>query len=202
MLHAATDGYSLGKAFSIDKFPFSSDTNAVVSSASINAGASYFSTASADGYGYYAGGNSSNFHNKIGKFSTSTETDGVTVGDLTRNNQGGAGVNSDTHGYIMGGYTSPEITNGDHVEKYPFASDSNASDIAEINRAAMFTLGGSSSTTHGYIVGGRDYMGPGTPSYVLHDDIQKITFVSDASGTDVGELLESNGIELSSSQQV
>ena len=199
-ISSETNGYSLGKTSDIDKFPFSSDTDGVVSTAEISAGSKYFTTASTEGYGYYAGGNSPGFHNKIGKFSTSAETDGVIVGDLVGNRQAGAGVNSATHGYMLGTGTSPNPTNGDQVEKYPFASDSNSSDIAELNRAATYTLGGSSSTTHGYVVGGRDYMS--NPNYTMHDDIQKITFVSDANGTDVGELSESNGIQFSSSQQV
>ena len=47
-----------------------------------------------------------------------------------------------TNGYILGGYIgdSPSVY-GDNIEKYPFATDTNATDVASLIRGATLRAG-------------------------------------------------------------
>jgi len=84
-------------------------------------------------------------------------------------------------GYVTGGYghlgSGPAVN---IIEKYSLTSDGNASDIANLTRAAE-DLSGTSSATHGYTSGG-------SISSTPQDTIDKFTFASDADATDVGNL--------------
>ena len=66
------------------------------------------------------------------------------------------------------------------IQKFPFASDSNATDVGDLlSTAGAGYSAGQSSTTHGYHSGGY------SPNV---DTIQKWTFSTDANATDVGNL--------------
>ena len=81
------------------------------------------------------------------------------------------------YGYASGGSGSSNV-----IEKFPFSSDANATDIGDLT-VARNGAAGQSSTTHGYSAGGYQ---PSGPSNV----IDKFPFASDFSGTatDVGDL--------------
>ena len=66
------------------------------------------------------------------------------------------------------------------IDKFPFASDSNATDHGDLTVSRGDAPGGQSSTTHGFTTGGS------SESNV----IDKFTFASNNNATDVGNLTE------------
>ena len=60
------------------------------------------------------------------------------------------GQSSATHGYTSGGYTTGR---DDTIDKFPFSTDANATDIGQLS-VARNGAAGQSSTTHGYSAGG------------------------------------------------
>ena len=80
-------------------------------------------------------------------------------------------------GYSSGGHSD---ANGyfNVIEKFPFTSDANATDVGDLT-VARYNSAGQTSNTHGYTAGGE----PVSPSV-----IDKYTFASDADATDVGDL--------------
>ena len=96
-----------------------------------------------------------------------------------------AAASSETYGYVMGGYQGGYLN---EIDKWPFASDANATDVGNL-LAVQGELGGnnsSSSLTFGYTAGGT-YNGPTT------NTIQKHSFTTDGNSTDVADLLAING---------
>jgi hypothetical protein len=170
----------------IEKFVKSTEVNATdIANLTIATGVP-FGSSSTD-HGYSAGGTDSDgpvpdgAHNVISRFSFSTDSDSTDVGDLNTITWAGAAGSSLTHGYIACGYNhSTGYSN--RIEKYAFASSANASQIGTMTSArGNETLGGTSSTTHGYVAGGIE-----TSTY--SDVIDKYSFVTDGNGTDVGDL--------------
>ena len=80
------------------------------------------------------------------------------------------------HGYASGG-TTGAVSNV--IDKFPFASDTNATDVGNLTVARRHAAGQSSST-YGYTSGGS------TGAY--SDVIDKFPFASDTNATDVGNL--------------
>jgi len=78
-------------------------------------------------------------------------------------------------GYTSGGHR-PSLTT---IDKFPFASDSNATDVGDIT-VARFSMAGQSSTASGYTSGG----------YETINIIDKFPFASDGNATDVGDLTQ------------
>ena len=117
------------------------------------------------------------------KFPFSSDANGADVGDLTQGTYSGAGQSSATHGYTSGGTTTANNT-GLHsvIDKFPFSSDANASDVADLTQARYLLAGGQSSFSHGYPSGG----------YIVPDVnvIDKFTFSADFKATDVGDLTQ------------
>jgi hypothetical protein len=172
----------------IDKFPFSVDTNAtdvgdLTVSRQFSSGHSYTT------HGYVSGGTTTSpaapgITNVIDKFPFSADSNATDVGDLTQARLGCGGQSSTTHGYVSGGQipapNTPPIVNT--IEKFPFSSDTNATDIADLTEARDTTTG-QSSTASGYTSGGRT----GSPE-ILTNVIDKFPFSSDSNATDVGDL--------------
>ena len=119
----------------------------------------------------------------IEKFPFASDANGADVGDLTQGTYSGAGQSSATHGYTSGGTTTANNT-GLHsvIYKYPFSSDANASDVADLTQGRYLLAGGQSSASHGYSSGG--YY-PTT-----FNTIDKFTFSADFKATDVGDLTQ------------
>jgi hypothetical protein len=186
-----------GKSF--QKFPFSSDSPGSQVTSDLGVG-----TIKGRGAGiaspdtmYFAGarGNisptgtpTSPAISQIFKVPGSSDSTATVTGDLTAGKYLVAGSNSTENGYVHGGF-QPGLTTpaSDQIEKFPFSSDTNATDIAELAYRQDHTTG-SSSTTHGYNLSGR-YAGPtGTPADpTLDNSIQKYPFASDSPATDIAE---------------
>lgn len=83
-----------------------------------------------------------------------------------------------TFGYVSSGYAPSGVVN--IIQKFPFSTDGNASDVGDLTRSTSEYPGGGSSDTHGYTAGGAN-----PPTNI----IDKFPFSSDDNATDVGDLL-------------
>ena len=128
--------------------------------------------------------------NVIDKFPFATDAGATDVGDLTVLPYQQAGQSSDVSGYTSGGNaraspglpapTNP-ITRRNIIEKFPFATNANATDIADLT-VTRSSVSGQSSTLSGYTSGGI------VPGAVASNVIDKFPFATDANATDVGDL--------------
>ena len=123
---------------------------------------------------------------EIEKFSFSTESPSTGVGNLTSANPtyNHSGHSSASDGYVTGGATNtgpPNYTTTylDSIQKFPFSSDSDASDVGELT-VPNHSKATVSSDSHGYVTGGY--------SNNLSDTIEKFPFSSDSPSSDIGEL--------------
>ena len=139
-------------------------------------------------HGYTLGGSlagwptTSSFNN-IEKFSFDTDGNSTDIANLTDDRGSGSACSSYTHGYLVGGvtYVTPGDVSAvrvDIIDKFTFASDSDATDVGNLSRTKS-NHGGSSSTTHGYIAGGS-----GAP----YTEIEKFPFASDSNASIVASL--------------
>jgi hypothetical protein len=94
---------------------------------------------------------------------------------LTQARRATTGQSSTTHGYTAGGFIPAGTFNT--IDKFPFAVDSNATDVGDTTELAIGAADHSSST-HGYLSG----FGPSNNS------IDKFPFSTDTNATDVGDL--------------
>ena len=134
--------------------------------------------------GYTSGGRTENFptldRNVIDKFPFATDANATDVGDLTRNQNGSAGQSSDVSGYTSGGNPTGEFPIGDKtIDKFPFATNANATDVGDLTVARREISGGQSSDVSGYTSGGDAPFG---------NVIDKFPFAANANATDVGDL--------------
>jgi len=119
----------------------------------------------------------------IQKYALPSGTTVSDVGDLTEVKAYLAGQSSSTNGYTSGGLSPPlvpTVTNA--IEKFPFASDGNASNIGTLT-LRRFGLTGQSSSTHGYSSGGRE------PPTSYQRAIDKFPFSADENASSVGNLI-------------
>ena len=115
------------------------------------------------------------------KFPFSSDANATDVGDLTQEIYFTTGQSSDTSGYRSGGYaTTAPAGARNTIDKFPFASDGNATDVGDLTQARRF-IAGQSSTASGYTSGG-----------INDNTIDKFPFASDGNATDVGDLTVSN----------
>ena len=117
----------------IDKFPFSADGNATdVGDLTVAKG--YLAGQSSADYGYVSGGTPPDT-NVIEKFPFASDGNATSVGYLTVPEIAAsarfspAGQSSTDYGYNSGGYRFSTIN---VIEKFPFASDGNASDVGDL----------------------------------------------------------------------
>ena len=166
----STDGYNMGGRTGpgtiqnrLDSFSFASGTTTAVTTSGLFQlyviGAQ--STASRTD-GYMAGGNyfpGPTVYSTITKFPFSSGTPVLSIGNMTSARTGVVGSQSSTHGYALTGSTNnstPGRTST--VDKYPFSSDTNATDIAESANEEAVWAQGSNSNENFYVTGysGRD----------------------------------------------
>ena len=81
-----------------------------------------------------------------------------------------------TSGYTSGGIVTTTTQN--IIDKFPFSSDGNATDVGNLIET-VYRNAGQSSSAHGYSSGG-------APTY--RDRIEKFPFSSDNNSSDVGDL--------------
>ena len=174
----ASGGDTGSRSNIIDKYSFTSDSNATdVGDLTV---ARRTSGNTSETHGYSAGGeDSSSTSNVIDKFSFSTDGNATDVGDLAITAAQTASQSSEDNGYACGGAGGETNT----IQKFSFASDGNATDIADMTISRRNT-GGQSSETHGYNSGGN--IGGGNNTNV----IDKFPFASDSNATDVGDLTQ------------
>jgi len=192
--NSTTDGYTTGGQTTptyvdnMQKFTFSSDSNAtdigeLTEARRIGTGNS--STT----HGYHAGGLGPSgvpSYHLIDKFPFSTDQSSSDIAELSASvyNTGPNGQNSDSHGYVAGGYDNdPAGGVGviNIIQKYSFSVDANSTDVGDLT-ATIFGGTGQSSTSDGYQSGGQ------APSY--SNKIDKFPFSSDSNATDVANLTQ------------
>ena len=173
------------KRSEIDKFPFASDTPAS-SVGNLTAARCSGSSQSSAESGYTTGGHGNppfpSIKDIIDKFPFSSDTSATDVGELSAiKYRLGAGQSSFTSGYNTGGDGSGPtgVLDTTDIEKFPFASDSPASVVADIS-VGRRDASGQSSASHGYMSGG-DNEG-------VCNTIEKFPFSTDTNATDVGDL--------------
>lgn len=176
-------GYTSTHLDVIDKFPFASATTNASDVGNLNVAIGFQAGQSSEFHGYSSGGSTGSAQNNIQKFPFSSDTNASDVGDLTQSNNMCVGQSSGTHGYTSGGSTSGNQT-GLHsiIDKFPFSTDANATDVSDLTQARYLIAGSQSSATHGYTSGG----------YIVPDvnTIDKFPFSADFKATDVGDLTQ------------
>jgi hypothetical protein len=182
-------GYACGgfNDSSIDKFPFSTDADATIIGGLTQA--RYRSAGQSSEYSGYTSGGSSNV---IDKFSFASDGNATDVGDLSQARYGMAGHSSTEYGYCAGSTiaSTPTPTTENQIniiEKFPFASDANVTDVGDLTQGREHAAG-QSSTVSGYTSGGEAGLPVGTTS--ITNTIDKFPFASDANATDVGDLTQ------------
>ena len=166
----------------IDKFAFTSNGNAT-DVADLTYGVQHACGHSSSNHGYCVGGRNnspnSGHQTAIQKFPFSSDANATDSGDLTQNRYQSVEQTSSTHGYQSSGFTYSGGGSGvTGIDKYAFASDSNASDVGDLY-AKKYNASGQSSSDNGYASGGA-----GSAENI----IQKFPFASDSDSTDVGDL--------------
>ena len=167
------------KVNTIQKFPFAVDTNAsdvgdLLTLVGVGGGQV------SDESGYHSGG-SPGALNVIQKFPFAVDSNASDVGDLTVGRSSCSGQSSSTHGYTSGGSDeSPSPDRRNEIDKFPFAVDTNASDVGDV-ASEIQQMAGASSTSHGYMMGGYDPAG-------VRGVMRKFPFAVDTGTTDVADL--------------
>jgi hypothetical protein len=186
-IRSTTHGYVAGGATPsysnvIQKFSFSVDENSTdVGDLTVT---SYTSAAAeSTTHGYVSGGETPSRINVIQKFSLVADANATDVGDLTDDRSELGGNGSTTHGYVAGGnaFPGPDAQHS-MIEKFPFSTDGNATDVADLS-SARYGNSGSNSETDGYSAGGRAH-----PGGAQLNSIDKYPFATDANGTDIADI--------------
>lgn len=174
-----------GQVFNIiEKFSFSTVSNAT-DVGDLTEARGGTAGQSSTTHGYNAGGGLFAGSNTIDKFQFAADVNATNVGDLTVARLSTSGQNSSTVGYTSGG--SPSSPPGgvvNTIDRFPFATDTNASDVGDMTGARL-SMSGSSSFVSGYVVGG-DW-GPGSGTSTA---IDKFPFATVNNATLVGNLIE------------
>ena len=190
-----------GQTNVIEKWSFSSDGNAsdVGDLLTINTQGTGQSSST---HGYHSGGydaaSSPTSTNVIQNFPFSSNGNASDVGDLTQGRGAiPAGQSSSTHGYTSAGQALiPPYSNTNTIDKFPFSSNANATDVGDITQGKYY-VAGQSSADHGYTSGG---FAPTLPGSSYSNVIDKFPFAADGNATDVGDLtVARNGMAGSSS---
>jgi len=175
----------------IDKYQFSTSVTSV-DMGDLTSARNDVASQSADSSGYASGGLTATGGspvNTIDKFPFSTNVNATNVGSLTQS-RAGTGTSSRTHGYTSGKVVnfSPATSGPNTIDRFPFATDGNASDVGDLNVGTYGTnnASGQSSTTHGYHTGGEE------PSF-WSTAIRKFAFASSGNSTNVGSLANQGG---------
>ena len=127
----------------IEKFPFASATGSVDSGQDLTISNSQMTCASSTTHGYSVGGYAAGtYTTKIDKWAFATSNNAVDVGDLVVPVSVSGGHSSTTHGYKSGGSNhtlSP--ANQDHIEKFSFSTDANASNVGDLPTRRRYVTG-------------------------------------------------------------
>ena len=163
----------------ISKFPFASDDDAT-DVGDLTETKRHLASASSETHGYHSGGQPPGNSDVIERYSFTVDGNSTDVGDLLAGLYGGGGNTSSTHGYHSGGSAGPAgHPYRDRIQKYAFASSSNATSVGDLVDDTFQTYmasSGASSTTDGYQWGD-------TKTYY-----HKFPFATDTNSTNVANL--------------
>ena len=139
-------------------------------------------------HGYCSGGRTaaaSGGINVIEKYAFAASANATDVGDISGARKHLHGTGNSTHGHVHGGYNSsgPGGNYGYNIiEKFPYATDSNATDHGDL-ATPVYQPSAHSSADYGYSAGGS------TDSYSgVQNVIQKYAFASNTTASDHGDL--------------
>jgi len=119
-------------------------------------------------------------------FPFASEGNMTDTANLTTNRYYTTGNSSNTHGYtVQGRRLSPPTLRFDLIDKFPFASEGNATDVGNDTYSGARSTG-SSAPAYGYVYGGASAANPSDKN-----DIRKHSFASDGDASDVGDLVTS-----------
>ena len=168
----------------IDRFAFSSSSNAT-QVGTLSATKRRCSGQSSSTHGYNSGGDAPPPVDLIEKYSFASSSTVSNVGTMTIAKASCAGQNSSTHGYNSGGTFVDGVPQPYNViDNFPFASDTNATDVGNLTVSKVGGNGGCSSTTNGYHCGG--YLpAPVATTRV----IEKFSFASTNNASNIANLL-------------
>ena len=121
--------------------------------------------------------------NSIERFQFSNDSDSIDWADLNGTQRTyGSACSSETHGFSAGGDDNIAPYTTDTIDKYPFASQTNATDWANLTER-LSGGSGCSSPTYGYTLGGTEQ-----PGSVKVNKIQKFPFASQTDATDIADI--------------
>jgi len=137
---------------------FASDGNGTEGSyGDLQRGARFLGGHSSQTHGYTSGGYAgvgNTVVNVIDRFSFTTEGNSTDWADLSNITCRSAAVSSCTHGFAAGGTNEgPSTVTIDVIDKFPFATQTNATDWANLTEN-KYAGAGCSSSSHGYMMGG------------------------------------------------
>ena len=115
----------------IERFPFASNTNASDVGDCVAIGSNFgFNGQNSKTHGYCTGGEGTGNSQRLQKHQFAASADATSIGTLAVGALPGAGTSSTTNGYVSGSGDSAPATN--HIQKFSFSTDGNASDIADL----------------------------------------------------------------------
>jgi hypothetical protein len=120
--------------------------------------------------------------NRIERFPFATDSDSVDWADLTETKrQALSTMSSGTHGWTLGGEGNVSPYYSNRIDKFPYATETNATDWADciITRRGG---AGCSSATYGYSLGGTEYPGG------IVNRIEKFPFATQTNSVDVADI--------------
>ena len=182
----------------VEKFPFA-NTNGGVEQGDLSIGQNNSTSQTSEENTYISSGRTGwafpTFTINIRKAPFASLTSMAVTGVLTQQREDASGSQSTTHGYTHGGKPNPPppayspnaIVADNVIDKFPFASDANATDVGDLYpnpRVGHKNTAGHSSTTHGYMSAGE---------YAYPNEIHKYTFAADNNSTDVGDMTVARG---------
>ena len=143
----------------IGKFVFASDSDntTIATTVGMGARATGVGTTMSSTHGYGSGGYAA--RNNIYKFPFASDSDSWSdIGDLTTTTEYATGLSTNNHGYNFGG-ANPGTTSGQAVtNKFPFASDSNASATGNLLTSPSSykptRMAGVNTLSSGWLMGG------------------------------------------------
>ena len=143
-------------------------------------------------YGWVSGGWGGAISLGIQKFSYASQTDSVDHGatlygdTATQGNHSAASCGTTDYAYIVGGHKTAPNENWDIIQKFPYASQTNAVSIGNMAYSTgLHRQCGWSSSTHGYSAGGYDYAPDWNNQF---SDIEKFSFASEGNGVNCSNL--------------
>jgi hypothetical protein len=160
----------------IDRIAFASDT--ISDNGDTTQSRRGCASSSSTSYSYAAAGYAPPYTDTIDKYAMASPANSTDVGNLGRvSDKGGSGT-SEGYGYKFGSGSNAAVT---YIYRWSHTTDGNSTDWASLVSAKGGSMGGSSST-HGYILG--DQYG----SVAVKESIDKITWASGGTSTDIGNL--------------